>query len=394
MTSGSTTQLAPLTSLRFFAASAIVVNHMQGLWGIPENLTEHLWGRTNLSQAVSFFFVLSGFILTYVHPELPTRESRKRFLLARFARIWPAHVATFALLLVLIGDRGRVSGDIRDGWLWLLNLSMLHGWIPLENVYFSFNHVSWTISTEFFFYLLFPLLIWRFRTTWWWKLSLAFGSLAGCAWLCEALGLPEDSKDGWVLTSSAMVHANPLARIPEFVLGMCAALALGRARERLRARLRLGTAVELAAVALMGLSSYLGGSLAHTAVASGWIGRPLEIWLLRGGASCPSFALVILVFGCQCGWLARLLSLRIFVLLGEISYSIYLVHQILLRWYRWERDAFLGIAEWLQLGAFVAVLLVLSYLIWSMIERPARARIVGLWPAHGGARVARGRHAE
>jgi peptidoglycan/LPS O-acetylase OafA/YrhL len=89
-----------------------------------------------------------------------------------------------------------------------------------------------------------------------------------------------------------------------------------------------------------------------------------------------------------------LLSLRIFVLLGEISYSIYLVHQILLRWYRWERDAFLGIAEWLQLGAFVAVLLVLSYLIWSMIERPARARIVGLWPAHGGARVARGRHAE
>jgi peptidoglycan/LPS O-acetylase OafA/YrhL len=186
MTSGSTTQLAPLTSLRFFAASAIVVNHMQGLWGIPENLTEHLWGRTNLSQAVSFFFVLSGFILTYVHPELPTRESRKRFLLARFARIWPAHVATFALLLVLIGDRGRVSGDIRDGWLWLLNLSMLHGWIPLENVYFSFNHVSWTISTEFFFYLLFPLLIWRFHTTWWWKLPLAFGSLAGCVWLCGA----------------------------------------------------------------------------------------------------------------------------------------------------------------------------------------------------------------
>src|SRR5690242_19654398 len=86
-------KLYALTSLRFVAAALIVLGHSQGTFGIPKDA----WAPFVMSQGVSFFFVLSGFILTYVYPSLKLFGIR-RFLLARFARIWPAHITAFILL--------------------------------------------------------------------------------------------------------------------------------------------------------------------------------------------------------------------------------------------------------------------------------------------------------
>src|SRR5580765_5922555 len=89
-------KLEVLTSLRFFAAALIVVQHSRGSFGLPEQ-----WGEPFMfDQGVAFFFVLSGFILTYVYPSLDT-FGRRRFVLARIARVWPAHVAALILLLLL-----------------------------------------------------------------------------------------------------------------------------------------------------------------------------------------------------------------------------------------------------------------------------------------------------
>src|SRR5688572_22687863 len=88
-------QLDPLTSLRFAAAAMIVVLHTRGVFGLPAD-----WGEPfAFAQAVPFFFVLSGFILTHVYPNLDAAGSR-RFLVARVARLWPAHAATFLLTLL------------------------------------------------------------------------------------------------------------------------------------------------------------------------------------------------------------------------------------------------------------------------------------------------------
>lgn len=86
------TQLRALTGLRFIAAFAIVIHHSRGLFFTPEALAPY-----PLDIGVSLFFVLSGFILTYVHPKLPTRHDIYRFYIARFARIWPVHLASLAL---------------------------------------------------------------------------------------------------------------------------------------------------------------------------------------------------------------------------------------------------------------------------------------------------------
>ena len=86
-------KLDQLTSLRFFAAVMVVICHSAGLFGFvggPE--------LDGLRTGVSFFFVLSGFILAYVYPKLDTIPELLHFLRARFARIWPAHFVTFLLV--------------------------------------------------------------------------------------------------------------------------------------------------------------------------------------------------------------------------------------------------------------------------------------------------------
>lgn len=91
-------KLDSLTSLRFIAAAMIVVSHSVGHFHLdPHQVVENL----PLAQGVSFFFVLSGFILTYVYQDLQGLKPFMHFLAARIARVWPvffvAAVLTFAV---------------------------------------------------------------------------------------------------------------------------------------------------------------------------------------------------------------------------------------------------------------------------------------------------------
>ena len=373
-------KLEPLTSLRFFAAAAIVLHHTQEVW-VPTGF----WLPFLLDQAVAFFFVLSGFILTYVHPALPTRDERRRFWLARFARIWPAHATSFALLFVLLPDPGGVFTGAARGGVALLNLAMLQAWIPVEAINFSYNSPSWSISTEFGFYLLFPFLIQRLRDTWWWKLAGTGALVAALCWLCDAIG--GRGPDAPALGS--LVYVNPLARAFEFTLGMCTALLLPALGARLRGRVALATAVEVAALAAMATNAAYAASTVHAWHTGGRIGYAFALWLVHGGMCCVPFAGVVLVFACGAGWISRLLSARWLVLLGEISFTMYLLHQILLRVIRAHPAEFEAVPPWLQMLGFAALLVVASHWIWAAVERPLRARILALGGVRASARGAR-----
>src|SRR5262245_7472899 len=93
-------RLDALTALRFFAAAAVVIHHSRGLF-----LPQALGGWLLAKFGVSFFFVLSGFILVHVYPELPTGRSVVRFWMARVARLWPLHLVSIGLLFVLVDNR-------------------------------------------------------------------------------------------------------------------------------------------------------------------------------------------------------------------------------------------------------------------------------------------------
>ncbi|TRZ66634.1 MAG: acyltransferase [Rhodocyclaceae bacterium] len=95
-------RIAALTGLRFFAASAIVLYHLPGQLGLPIGA----FAGIPLNQGVSFFYVLSGFILQHSYRQrlgLERRITTTQFIALRFFRLWPCHIAVIALLIAIGG---------------------------------------------------------------------------------------------------------------------------------------------------------------------------------------------------------------------------------------------------------------------------------------------------
>jgi len=352
-------KLNALTSIRFIAAAMIVMHHLRGLFGV----SEHIGDPFILDQSVAFFFVLSGFVLTYVYPSLEAGGAR-RFLQARVARVWPAHIVALALLFLLLPAPARtVDGGYSVGHL-AANLAMVQAWIPWPSYYFGYNAVAWSISTEFGFYLCFPLLIRNWRETWAPKLFVTLLFAAGMIWLGNAR--PE--------MEVGLTYVNPLARLFEFTLGMTAALCWQTVGTRFSLRPLAGTLIEVTAIGIAVVCMYFTGPWAVWA--GQWIGHAGTMWLLHGGAPSLAFAVLIMVMAWQRGLISRALSLSLPVLLGEISYSVYLIHQILVRYYGQHARAFSQAPHWPPFILFWVLVLLMAHLIYLLFERPMRAFLV------------------
>lgn len=365
-----------LTSLRFIAAAMIVVHHSRTESG---KLGSYL-GSFALDHGVSFFFVLSGFILSYVYSNLNTKEEVCRFYLARFARVWPAHLFTFILVLFLFPS---------NKWNWISvgsydfllvgfsNLSLLHAWIPLNYYYFSFNAVSWSVSAEFFFYLCFPFLIYKWKETWLVKLIFSISLVLGIIFLCNVLTLPGFSIEYRSITNHSLLFISPLVRIFEFIIGMTVLFFWRKYRNKVRISMTSATVLEFIVIVLTLFSLRYSHFLGE--FGSGTLGNAWNVWVEHSG-SCLIFAILIFVMAFEKGYISNLLSFPLPVLLGEISFSIYLTHQIILRYYAEHFFIFPSIPPLIKYLSLWIVILCVSYLIWYFIERPSRKFIIGLWP--------------
>jgi peptidoglycan/LPS O-acetylase OafA/YrhL len=239
----STRDLKPLTSLRFVAASMIVLLHAWLYFPWADFV-----GGIPLHQGVSFFFVLSGFILTHVYSQKKT--AYWSFMLARFARLWPVHLVTCLMVVAFIRpDSQQFPGSgFFNPWVVLVsNLTLTHALVPFVNYTFSWNSVSWSISTEVFFYLAFPALLVGLARSWHWKLTAAVGIIGLYSIAISVLGLPAEAPVPEALGVAFLTYASPLFRGFEFVLGMTAYIGWKRL-DRMGGGLVAGTVIELAAI--------------------------------------------------------------------------------------------------------------------------------------------------
>jgi len=364
-----TGNIKSLTSLRFLAAALLVFYHLgqsQLAKGAPAFFD--FIESCALDQGVSFFFVLSGFILHYSYPVLGSRGDAWRFLLSRFARVWPAHIAAIVLFLIVGADLWLPSGS-KFPWITVANLSMLHAWVPQARCYFSLNAPSWSISTEWLFYLAFPFLVRDWRLTGARKLAASALITAGVFGLCYFLYL-HGTHTPIMNVYHAWIYINPCSRLFEFVLGMATAnVFMNMQDKKLEFRFKTASLLELTAFALAVLNLYLTPLLLGPNHADSL--NPLVHWL-EHSSGAPLYACLILIMAFQRGWLSRTFSVGPMVFLGEISYSVYLVHWIVLQYLQGWQSQLQSVPTWCGCAIYWLIVIALASGIFTFVERPAR----------------------
>jgi peptidoglycan/LPS O-acetylase OafA/YrhL len=359
-------RLGALTALRFIAAFLVVLGHTRYDFAPLNDFPEQIV----FNQAVTFFFVLSGFILTFVYPELQTAAATKAFIVKRFARLWPLHITTFFLDKILVASALVTLGGTSPRLLVTLsNLAMVHAWIPLSQFFFSYNAPSWSISAEFFFYLCFPLLLFLMRRNVWLPLLISFSIVCVFIYISNVNHLTEDAM-GWNM--EGLLYINPLVRVFEFITGMMTAVLFARIKQRMplaengKGHL-VATVVELSAFALV--VAFMLATLPLSNAAIPYVGLAGAFWLKNSIVPLAAFNGLILVTAFGRGLISRFLSIPPMVLLGDISYAIYLVHYPLLMY----RRCFLPQENSIySLVAFLIVLFIFSHLLFVIVERPIR----------------------
>ena len=342
--------LASLTRLRFFAAIWVVAYHWRAPWTVDIDATTQLFAMGRFG--VDLFFILSGFVLAHVYAE--AREKGQfdflRFIIARFARIWPLHVAVIGAL-ALVGVAASVLNVPFEQNQFAVadlpaNILMVHAWGFSPNL--SWNGPSWSVSAEWFAYLAFPAYLMAansFRKRPWALLTIALV-------LFFALNQVHFNLFGETLPM-ATERYGVIRIIPEFLIGV-ALFRLGQAYSlpRLTARLALVIVISLYLLA------------AHWA----WddrvialLGAPLIFLLAELDRHSGEADRGVLTY------------------LGDVSYSVYMIHvPFFMVSFNVLQDVFGWVDQQMSTALF-AILLVsmtgLAAAIFEWFEKPARKHI-------------------
>jgi peptidoglycan/LPS O-acetylase OafA/YrhL len=195
---------------------------------------------------VDGFFLLSGLILARVHPELAKSPAgAARFLIKRLARVYPVHLAVILLLGAVVGIGLSLGVSPRDPGRFTLtslleNLALIHGWGVADQL--AWNYPSWSVSTEWAGYLLFPALwfyISRLPTRW------AAAVLGVCLPVLAAV-------DFWSGDGLNLTFAHALLRFfPEFSAGIATARLLPVLAQRVPGVTFAGSGLILVLLSLM-----------------------------------------------------------------------------------------------------------------------------------------------
>ena len=279
---------------------------------------------------VSLFLVLSGFCMTYAYlgrPEKMPRPSPRnnlRFAWSKVKKLYPLHVITLlCVALVIFGGlvlhQGSGAEMTKQGGYFVANGLLLQSWIPWRDGYFSFNAVSWYLSTSAFSYFIF---LWVFPTIQSREKNriarLAGITLAVMVFIAVILGIGQ-RHFGWTRAFTKwVVYICPLYRAGEFIIGLVAGYVFVSNHKSLVGGLH--TAMQFIVIALMTVQVffYCTGN-----TATNW--TLTLFWL-------PTSVLCIYLFAVNGGIISKVLSRsKYLVWIGNVSGEAFLIHQICIK---------------------------------------------------------------
>ncbi|MFF7308672.1 acyltransferase family protein [Streptomyces sp. NPDC008137] len=353
---GPAVRLPSLTGMRFPAALLVFLFHLSlpAHWLMAGDANDTLFARL-VEQAggvgVTFFFVLSGFVLAWSARDGDPRTS---FWRRRYVKIVPNYVVAWALAMLLIA-----AGTAP--WQSVATFFMLQSWVPDYATNFAVNSPGWSLSTEVFFYLCFPLLfagvrrIAPQRLKFW--IAGVIAAVCATPWLATTFIPPGDvymsNEPGVSGLHLWFAYVFPPARLLDFLLGILVARAvmLGRWRD-----------IGLVPSGLLLAASYAIAEL------------PGVPYLFAQRAVCLVPCALLIAAGALADASGRPTPFRhrAMVWLGEVSFAFYLLHFIVLSE---ARDLFGARLEsgW-AVTAFVvaecAVSVLVSWAMYAWVEKP------------------------
>ncbi len=379
--------LSNLTPLRGIAALLTVIFHVDIVLSmfqgkLLDQSSSHLISRMYLM--VDFFFVLSGFIMCHVYAKQfstnVTALNFREFTLARFARVYPLHLFSLlltSLFLFLLYQAGMQVTPILDTEnstsSLLTNLLLLHS--MNFHQWFTFTHASWSISVEWWMYMIFPFLVAPFM-----RLSTP-GRLLVVS-LCIA---------GYFMIGYLLV---PLVTVPD---------ALSFFRTNGTTPFSLNVSYQFGFFRC--LFGFVIGMMVYLAWKDNWAKKFFSsgftlLVLVTGLFLCMHFAVldvftvlffpfILLCAAYGNRYMNAMLGTKALQKLGDWSFSIYLIHQPFL----YQATALMQnkektgidlsnmsmLTSWLICVGFIVFLLLVSFLSYRFIELPARNYINKKW---------------
>jgi peptidoglycan/LPS O-acetylase OafA/YrhL len=354
-------RLNSLTSLRYVAAAAVVVTHINPYFVTSHTLVD---GFTYWYVGVSFFFVLSGFVLTWSC----SWQAPAAFWWNRFSRVWPLQAVMMISLYVFMWDTVYHPPNLLG---WVLQPFLLQGWYPNQHVYAAGNGPTWSLSCECFFYAMFPLVIKGVR-------RLRMRGVVITASITIAIMVLAPAVAGTQMSAETsqtylwLFFYLPAYRFGEFFIGMLLARAF---QQGLRFRAP-------AFGYLLGWGWFAAWQVTVT-LYTRWnhgypIPRPFATVLV-----VPGIALLLLAgASADVSGRARLLGSRLPVLLGTWSFALYMVHDPFVnlttqhRWL-WHPGGLTGIV---YMAIFVVICTIAGMIAHYALEKPVERWLRRLGP--------------
>lgn len=369
-------EIKALTGLRIVAAVWVVLFHFRPLLrdavpGFRDALTPVL---NCGAQGVDLFFILSGFVLTWNYLDRMggswSTRATLHFLWLRLARVWPVYLVTLhlaALWVIFTLHVGHVpSQEIYrfTAISYVRQVLMVQLWFQPFFDNSSWDGPAWSISAEWLAYLLFGLLVLVI-----FRMARATRARS-LMWLAIAASLPP--------VVSLLVTGQfytPWSWLPRIVMQFTAGALVAAAVSRLRPTDRGRRAAGYASVLLIaGVVGFLYWSDAH----------PLHGVTDTGGLVDILFVPLVMTLAIGTGSLPALLSTRPFVYGGQISFCLYMVHELAHTSWTWTAEQFeltlFGTGGKLLLAAVLAITFIAAALLYHAVEEPGRRwmrRMVG-----------------
>ncbi|MGK6342236.1 acyltransferase family protein [Chryseobacterium sp. DT-3] len=332
-------KISQITFTRFLAAIAIVISHFnKDMFVYKTDYISNIFLKANVG--VSYFFILSGFIMIVAYHKKEKIEYIEYYK-NRFARIYPLYVV--GLLLYLVTRYSNFS--IINIFLYLFGLQ---SWIPGKAMILNFP--GWSISVEFLFYLIFPVLYNYFYS----KKNKSIWVAGIVLWIITQVfsHLYEDSLSykGPHTESHEFLYYFPLMHVSEFLVGNLAGLYFVNNFKQKNYDIPV--------------------ILAFAGVMLSLIFVPL---FYHNGLMAVLFIPLILLISWNNGTVTKILSLKPLEYLGEVSYAVYITHipilyilREILKQQNYKFD--INSVFWI----YLAVLIFTSMLFYQFIEKPLR----------------------